>query len=77
MPTSLSDSSKDASAASSTHHYSRTSKPKLLDRSSNIICFGLPENRTLSELKSIVDDLLSFLAGCSITVNESDAFHLG
>ena len=75
MPTSLSDSSKDTSADSSTHHYSRMSKPKLLHRPSNINCFGVPETRPLSELQSIVDDLSSFLAGRSITVN--DAFHLG
>lgn len=46
-----------------------------LDRSLNIICFGLPEVSSLSELNESVHGLLKFLVGNSITFK--DAIRLG
>ena len=46
-----------------------------VERRSNIILFGLPENKSLADTKSAVDDIFVFLTGRSIPLN--DAFRLG
>lgn len=54
--------------------FGTSSSHKVL-REYNLISFGLPENNSLLELKSTVDELLEFLAGSPIKVN--DLFQLG
>ena len=45
------------------------------DRSCNVVVFGLPENRSLSESKKVFDEMLEFLSGKPIQIE--DMFHLG
>ena len=45
------------------------------DRSCNVILFGLPENRSLSESKKVVDEMHEFLSGKRIQIK--DIFRLG
>ena len=44
-------------------------------RACNLVLFGLPENNSIMELKSEIDELLEFLAGKQVNVN--DVFRLG
>ena len=44
-------------------------------RSDNLIVFGLPEVKSLPELKESVDELLTFIAGKPVPLN--DLFRLG
>ena len=44
-------------------------------RAGNLIVFGLPEVESLTDLKKSVDELLNFLVGRSVPLN--DLFHFG
>ena len=55
---------------------SSTKSPSVIDsRACNLVLFGLPENDSILKLKSEIDEVLEFLAGKQVTVN--DVFRLG
>ena len=53
-----------------------TPKSNLQDgRESNVVLFGVPENRSIVEVKSIIDEIFEFLTGKQIQIK--DLFRLG
>ena len=55
---------------------SSTKSPSFIDsRACNLVLFGLPENDSILKLKSEIDEVLEFLAGKQVIVN--DVFRLG
>ena len=58
------------------HHVASPRKSTVIEcRESNLILFGLPENRNIVDSKAIVDEMLEFLSGNSIQIK--DMFRLG
>ena len=48
---------------------------RYVDRSSNVVIFGIPENRDVSVWKSLIDEVFRFVVGKDVEVN--DAFRMG
>ena len=41
-----------------------------VDRSRNVLLFGVPEKNSLNETKAVVDDILVYLSGRSVNFND-------
>ena len=65
----------NATPSSSTRTSSMETSTFTDSRACNLVLFGLPENDSILKLKSEIDELLEFLSGRSINVN--DVFRLG
>ena len=71
----LPPSTTSSGTKSSVRSSQASSPPKFEDRDLNLILFGLPESRSITELKKIVDEILEFLAKRPVQIK--DLFHLG
>ena len=69
--------SKYSSAKSNTSKCTVSSSrmPRVIDRSSNIVLFGLPEGDSLADLKEAVDCFLQHISGRAVNFN--DAYRIG